>query len=1429
MKQIFHSAVAVIAFAGNLFAASLPPEYQAVEYIEATGAQRLNLGIQPNGSTVTRLKFSYTKAGGNVFYGTTGSADSNDYRLFSLNGFPNSYFDLKGSKLTFQWFKANTTNELEVGNFYVVDGLTGNILAQGTPQFLQNFSYDLTLFGANDYGKVFWVQISSGFRLEHDFRPCYERANPDNAGLYDLVTGTFIGNSGDGTLLTGPDCTLVTDVLANWVSKTEPPTYPGNVLHVATTGNDGTATGTADAPFATIAAALAAAVDGDTVLVERGLYPLEGELLHDKAVVLRGATGNPEDVILSIQPSLKQRLFKINNSAAQIANFTLTGGRPAADNGGAVLFGDNGGRLVNCVIRDSQPQAWATQGGAFYIPAKARAALVDSCVVSNCNCSTAGNGTAQEYGGGTAASICAGTVRNCLFIGNGALNATSNKGGTLFVSGGEVMNCTIAANQDYWCAGIRATGGAVANCIITGNKVASDGSGHSSVWLDEANAFTACAADLLVNASCFTASKIVADMAAGDFTPEAVAVDRGLSFDWMETDLAGNNRISGAGPDLGCFERDVNVFSVSVSPSATFGIAPVSIDFDVIAYGIGESGISCEWDWDGNGVFDETTAGNATHQFSVAGEATVAVRVTDVASGNTVTKRNVVTLRISSKTLYVDASSASPAAPYASWEHAANTVADALTEAVDGCEIIIAPGRYSVPAQLDITAGVTVRGETGNPEDVVLAKSGNSHRIISMNHADAVLAGVAVEGGKIENNTTMYTKNGGGIMICDRGGTVSNCIVRACRTWIWGNEGDGIYIIAGANDALVTHTVISNCVSDTSAANDTGNALTMYAGNVRNCLFCNNKVTANNTTLRHAYGTVTVGGGTLENCTVAGNSSFNCSGIYATGGRVVNCLIAGNTSELYSGNADYTVWAGTASCFENCIAPIKINDSCFVEPAAESFVNAASGDYSLPTTSAAFNTGLTLDWMTSGATDLVGNKRISGSAPDIGAYEADAEKFSAGVRAKSPISGFAPLTVEFEAMPVNASGLVRCLWDFDGDGVYETESDGLTVSRDFTTAGVYPVRLKVVDAFSGYEVPTVIEVKAAPKTLYVDVNAENPQAPYATWDTAATSIQEAVDWAIDGCEVAIARGEYRISGQIAVDKAIHIHGTTSNPEDTIIRNTLKTGATARIFYLNNPGAKVSGLVATDGYIMNNTTVTSKQGAGIFIAANGGTVSNCVVRNSNIYMWGNQGGGIYIDSGAVNALVTHCVVTNCHGANRSGKAGVGIAMLAGSVRNTLVAYCWDDDTDTQVTAPFGAVYVGGGEFANCTVAFNRSMQCSGIVADGNGRVINCAIGENVSTSPTDSNDTWSGTASCFERTIGRVAVNENCFAGTGLFRNAAKGDFRLFADSPAVNLGFKLPWMTSGSTDLAGFPRCVSKPDAGCYECQSGTSTMLILR
>ncbi len=291
-----------------------------------------------------------------------------------------------------------------------------------------------------------------------------------------------------------------------------------------------------------------------------------------------------------------------------------------------------------------------------------------------------------------------------------------------------------------------------------------------------------------------------------------------------------------------------------------------------------------------------------------------------------------------------------------------------------------------------------------------------------------------------------------------------------------------------------------------------------------------------------------------------------------------------------------------------------------------------------------------------------------------------------------------------------------------------------------------------------------LTTSASAAVRYVDANGASPTAPYGTWATAATNIQDAIDVADDGDEIVVTNGVYQTGGRVvdagmtnrvAVTKPLTVR-SVNGPEVTVIAGYQVPGAfqglgdsAVRCVYLGE-GAALVGFTLTNGATLSSGDYyLERSGGGVWCASAGAVVSNCVFSGNSAF---HEAGGAY-----------HCTLNNC--------------VLTGNL----------------------AAYAGGGAYVatlnNCIVYYNVAVQS----------------GANYQAA--------SFNYSCTTPLPPFSAAN---FDNPPLFVDPASGNFRLQSNSPCINTGNNT--YVAGGADLDGRPRVVGgSVDMGAYEFQPGVS------
>ncbi len=783
---------------------------------------------------------------------------------------------------------------------------------------------------------------------------------------------------------------------------------------------------------ATFRATLAAAADGAVIQVGTGVYYLAEQCSLTNAVTVCAANGvAKEDVVFkylenkALYNNDGHRLFLVKNADAVLSGVTIDGGY--LNGSGANVYLESG-VVTNCIIRNGKQINSAGGGGGVCIYGRGTLA---NCVISN-NASKVssyenyfGGGGIYTREGTVNANVYSILIKNCLVVNNSVNASGGNRGGagifipSIYGNGAEVVNCTIVGNKTIGtssqpCAGVVALKGRVRNCLIGENEILDGAADSQKDCGGTLSLFKNCAAPVQTEGG-VVVEKAVMSLAGSDYRPvfSSPAVDALEVESWMEEtiDIVGNPRVSNGRADMGAYELLGNEVGATFTVNKKISFMNDDVTLKVFAKGL-PADAQYAWDLDGDGVIYETVVSTPeyTHSFSRAGEITISLKIV-AADGVTelCTVSEKFTITVASKYVYVS-SLGNNTAPYHSWETAAKTLEDAISQAPSYGEVIVSNGLYEVTKEQALTTPLTIRGYSQNPNDVVIyrsSSSANKHRLFNISNADVVLSGLTIEGG---------CANGSGGNIYMNGGMVTNCIIRNGAMASGGDCGGGG--VAIQTFGTLTHCIISNNFGYATSRSDWFGGGGVYTKDgtvdsilIQNCLVVSN--TVQTTDARHGGGGIFIpaqygSGAKVVGCTIAhnkaiGSSSNPCGGIVAmkgaNNGSILNCLVYGNTAESAAEGYDASCpdWYGANdNFFKRCAAEAAMNDACLAL-AEDPFKGAEKGNFKLKTDSPAVNAikpnkanGETKETLLAGlgyTVDLAGNPRIVGKGLDIGCYE----------------------------------------------------------------------------------------------------------------------------------------------------------------------------------------------------------------------------------------------------------------------------------------------------------------------------------------------------------------------------------------------------------------------------------------------------------
>lgn len=1413
------------------------------------------------------------------------------------------------------------TNKATKGDDFTPGPVTSRITVKGHPS-----DYGEPSPG---YGEKLDVEVGSDYTFTMPQGVC---TNVTKTEVYTCTGWTLVDNEGVET--SGPELTKTVNFAGgvytltwNWTVEKG---HFGRTL-------------TVPSQYATIAAAVEAAEDGDTVLVSDGTYEITAQIEVKKPITLKSVNGAAVTEVKRVNVATGtaadiERCLYLANAEAIVDGFTFSGGRlynsggtETADCMGAgVLIDTAGGTLQNssitnctigksgvyggglamlgtagvvknCEISDNRCgyktvtaiDGWTTYAAGVYMAG----GLMEDCVVARNYCDSqnqhsgvglyAKGGTVRRTvfvdnilhraeGGAQGAGVWvngAATFEGCLFARN---RVNRGPGGGVYCSGAATFrNCTFADNEAMSAGGLYLgnANGKVYDCVFAGNATYSDATAGAPDWAGNAN---------VVYSNC---------LATVEFTLKSIdcTVGRAAFLDNDYT-LSPGSPLSGVG--WKCPARGTADF-IRTGRTCVKGA-----DIVLTAGVEGEGAKSYRWKVGSGAWGDYSDSAGFTTSFTDAGTYEISMQATlDGEESAVVTKE----LHVAETDIQVEEG---------------DDIQSAIDEAEDGTTVHVAAGTYELPDQIVVDKGITLVSDEGREETILNrgatqtvndpkgyeADSAIVDRCLLVNHPDAVVSGFTLTGGWIYSGNITYNlaASGSGALVGPRGGLLtdttitacgqartiksgalsvvskqsvaSNCTVTANNSKGWITYGAGVWISGGG---LVTHTDISqndnttgnqiygggvyaidgrlsHCrVTGNTVANQSGGGAGVYATSTG--FFCDNCLIDGNVSNGKPGGGVYGTAGNFINCTIVGNSAAQGGGVYGNSANLKfhNCIIQGNavTGDSSAGAPE---WNGTNTKYGYSLSP-KALPTANAGNITGSATFEAGSIYKLVAGSAGYDAGDSetaafVPYLTD--TDCDGNDRIWGEKIDIGCYEYfSTERYSASI---IPPTGdvIHERTATFTASIVNPMKLdLRCEWTVEGSA--DAPSVGETFSTTFDVPGPAKVKLTVWDG----EIPGKFEldVYVAPHDVYVvtpESIAESgvePAAPFWRTDCASTNLQLALDAAVDTTVIHVAPGTHLVWQELAVTKGVTLV-SDEGPSVTAIRRgdegrTLYS-AKYRVMSVNNPDATVDGFAIENGYL-NDQKI---QGAGLYIGALGGLVTNCIVRGN--YMYANMytyGGGVYMAGGEM----ANCVISNNINATQVsdlGSYGGGICLAGGVLRNSKVVgneLKLNVNQRIHTDMPGGGVALIGGSMVNCLVAGNYSDgNAAGVVLMDPlvvGRTItmtNCTItantaynanagagvrfvegGQFLAVNALVSGNFGDNGAQAHDEIAGEAGGTlVNCYTGAEpLFRNPARGDYRLRLGSPCVDAGQNADWMEDAK-DLRGERRVINGTvDIGCCE------------
>ncbi len=714
-------------------------------------------------------------------------------------------------------------------------------------------------------------------------------------------------------------------------------------------------------------------------------------------------------------------------------------------------------------------------------------------------------------------------------------------------------------------------------------------------------------------------------------------------------------------------------------------------------------------------------------------------------------------------TYYVDASRPDDSGDGLSWAAAKKTIQAAADLTVEGDIVLVTNGVYDSGGE--ITPGLAISNRVVITNSILVTSvNGPAHTIIAgagpgegLPTRCVYLSAGLLSGFTLSNGSAMVEEalwedgHGGGAYMPNNRGTLSNCII-CCNAAAY--DGGGTYrgtvlgCVISSNKAMrygggAAGGVLQDCIISNNSAPGGGAAKNTviincmitdnhagWGGGAYDCSISNSTIWGNRAT--------SAGGmyiGTAHNSSIWGNrAAHQGGGAYYS--HLFNCTVSGNCAgQRGSGVADAVVknsivycndgenWSGGAFMY-SCTLPLPPGSGNISnEPLLLDTVHIHAHSPCVGAGNALYTSGTDIDgepWHAPPsmgcdevyAAALTGVLHVSIAAPSTAAVAGARLEFTAVITGM-PTSNVWSLG---DSSAQANSAYVQHAWELPGNYMVV-----LAAFNDDNPAGVSAtvhVMIVAVDAM----------------TFYVDAANPAPNYPYHTWNTAATTIQNAVD-AAEATGVCGAR--------VCVTNGVYVTGERLTPGETGSNRVVIAGNIV-VMSVNGPAHT---FIVGQGPLGEDAVRCVRMFAGVL---SGFTLTNGFALNS--------GGGVSMEGGS--ACVSNCVISASASGFRGGGGAYGTFL------------------DTRISGNTG--WQGGGAaYATlhaCTLDGNTAEYCGGVFES---TVIGCVLTSNTGCAAADSTvvsclingNTGGGARNCTLYTS--VIASNSASWGAGIFQCTAE--------------------------------------------------------